>query len=131
MSLLARAVAATASGGISSGARVIAAVVVVGHGLFLSMLGGDLGVGLTPRGRGGRSGRGHVHGLPATSVPLDYMISVCEIDDFPDSTHCQHKPFLNPSTFFLRIIVDAILHLAKDKKRAQHVREINVGVVFI
>ena len=131
MSLLARAVTATAAGGISSGARVIAAVVVIGHGLILSMLGGDLGVGLTPRGRGGRSGRGHVHGFPATSVPLDYMISVCEIDDFPDSTHCQHKPFLNPSTFFLRIIVDAILHLAKDKKRAQHVREINVGVVFI
>ena len=94
------------------------------------MLEGE-GVGLRPRGRGGRSGRGGVSGLPATSVPLDYMISVCEIDDFPDSTHCQHKPFLYPSTFFLRIIVDAILHLAKDKKRAQHVREINVGVVFI
>lgn len=37
-SLLARAVTATAAGGISSGARVIAAVVIVGHGLFLSML---------------------------------------------------------------------------------------------
>ena len=40
MSLLARAVAATAAGGISSGARVIAAVVIVGHGLFLSIPGG-------------------------------------------------------------------------------------------
>ena len=44
MSLLARAVAATTAGGISSGARVVAAAVVVGHGLFLSMLGvGDAG----------------------------------------------------------------------------------------
>ena len=41
VSLLARAVAATAARGISSGARVIAAVVVVGHGLFLSMLEGE------------------------------------------------------------------------------------------
>ena len=49
MSLLARAVTATAAGGISSGARVIAAVVIVGHGLFLSILGGDLGVSLTLR----------------------------------------------------------------------------------
>ena len=50
MSLLAaRAVAATAAGWISSGARVIAAVVIVGHGLFLSILGGDLGVSLTLR----------------------------------------------------------------------------------
>ena len=44
MSLLAaRTVAATAAGGISSGARVIAAVVVVGHVLILSMLGGEVG----------------------------------------------------------------------------------------
>jgi hypothetical protein len=43
--LAARAVTATAAGGISGGARVIAAVVVVGHGLFLSILGGE-GVGL-------------------------------------------------------------------------------------
>jgi len=48
VSLLARAVAATTAGGISSGARVIAAVVVVGHGLFLSMFGGE-GVSLTLR----------------------------------------------------------------------------------
>ena len=41
VSLLARAVAAIAAGGISRGARVIAAVVVVGHGLFLSMVGGE------------------------------------------------------------------------------------------
>ena len=44
VSLLARTVAATAAGGISRGARVVAAV-VVGHGLFLSMFGGE-GVGL-------------------------------------------------------------------------------------
>ena len=42
VSLLARAVAATAARGISSGARVIAAVVVIGHGLLLSMLGGEV-----------------------------------------------------------------------------------------
>ena len=40
VSLLAWAVAATTTGGIAGGARVIAAV-VVGHGLFLSMLGGE------------------------------------------------------------------------------------------
>ena len=39
--LLARAITATAAGGISSGARVIAAVVVIGHGLFLSMFEGE------------------------------------------------------------------------------------------
>ena len=48
MSLLARAVAATAARGISSGARVIAAVVVIGHGLLLSMLGGEV-ISLKPR----------------------------------------------------------------------------------
>ena len=42
VSLLAWAVTAIAAGGISSGARVIAAVVVVGHGLFLSMVGGEV-----------------------------------------------------------------------------------------
>ena len=54
--LLARAVTATAAGGIASGARVIAAV-VVGHVLILSMLGGEV-ISLKPRGRGGRNGRG-------------------------------------------------------------------------
>ena len=61
VSLLTRAITAIAAGGISSGARVVAAVVVVGHGLFLSMFGGEV-ISLKRHGRGGRSGRGGVSG---------------------------------------------------------------------